>query len=121
MNPLGVSLVWVTVKDLDKALEFYTKILGFAVNEVSKEYGWAEVKSSEGALIGIAQHNDVDKFPPGSNAVITVSVADINAAISHLKKNSVMLIGDILEIPGMLKMQMYADQDGNRMQLVQSL
>lgn len=117
-----MELAWIVVADINQAVRFYTEIVGLKLLEFNKEYGWAELSGHQGgALLGIAQANDKESVLPGQNAVMTMSVKDIEAAKAELSKKGVTFVGDILEIPCMLKLQLFIDSDGNKLQLVQTL
>ena len=57
----GVANVWVPVKDIERALDFYQNTLGFSV--IKRDGPWAEV-DADGLNIGLngrepdPQHND---------------------------------------------------------------
>lgn len=121
MKQTGVNMVWVVVKDLKQAIEFYTKVLGFKLDNESPEYGWAELSSTQGTSIGLAAENDSCEIKAGNNAVITVSVPDIEVAREELKSKGVTLYGEVMEVPGHVKLQNFNDSDGNSFQLVQTL
>lgn len=122
MQPSKIELSWIVVSDLKKAKQFYIDVLGLKVNESSDEYGWLEVQGTDGgSLLGIAQASEQEDVRAGGNAVVTITVKDLNAAILELKKKEVHFIGEILEIPGQVKMISFSDSDGNRFQLVQKL
>lgn len=121
MKPKGVFLSWIVVEDIEKAIAFYTKTLGFTLHEYHKEFKWAELSGPAGCRIGIAEYCQENGPKAGSNAVMTISVDDIGHAISDLKKAGARLDGDLIEIPGHVKMQTLFDIDGNMLQLVQML
>lgn len=116
----SANLVWVSVSDIKKAKKFFVDTLGLKELSFSEEWGWAELSGKEGGtMIGLAQ---ADKdLPPGSNAITTFSVDNIEVVRDELKKKGVTLIGEIIEVPGHVKMQMFTDLDGNKFQLVQTL
>lgn len=126
-NIVGIHMVWVVVKDLDKAIQYYTETLGLALQDLSKEYGWAELSGPTGSRIGLAQHNeksgewDATNVKPGQNAVITFTVKDINAAIESYSQKGVRLLGKVMEVPGEVKLQTFQDLDGNLFQLAELL
>ncbi len=122
MTIQSIDLAWIVVNDLKSAVKFYTEVVGLKLNELHEQYGWAELSGHDGgARLGIAQKNDQDPLLPGQNAVVTLKVADIEQAIKELSQKQVRMIGDILEIPGQVKMQTAVDQDGNHFQLVELL
>lgn len=117
----GIHLAWIVVEDFKKAVKFYTEVVGFKVTSIAEEYGWAELCGEDGALLGIAQNNPDSEIGPGENAVVTISVNDIEAEIAAFQKQHVTIVGSMLEVPGHVKMQSVRDPDGNLFQLVQTL
>lgn len=122
MKTGAIELVWIVVADLPKAIEYYTKILGMKLLEHVPEYGWAELQSvSQGARLGIAQADSSQGMHAGKNAVVTITVDDMDQARNHLIKKGATILGGIQEVPGHVKLQMLADPDGNHLQIVQKL
>ena len=122
MRIKSIGLAWIVVKDLKKAIKFYTETVGLKLMEEHESYGWAELQGhEEGARLGIAQLNSEEAIQPGSNAVVTFTVENIEEAISDLKKNGAKFLGAIQEVPGHVKMQSVVDSDGNHFQIVQKL
>lgn len=117
----GISLSWIVVKDIQEAIKFYTETVGLTLLQHTPEYGWAELSGPEGTTLGIAQENMEENVKAGTNAVVTVRVDDINKARADFEERKVTLVGDIIEIPGHVKMQTFQDKDGNTMQLVEIL
>lgn len=115
-----MNLSWVVVKDIEKAIEFYTKVMGLKLAEFSKEHNWAEFEGHDGGpRLGACQPYMGEK--PGQNAVVTLDVDDIVAAKKELQAKGVECLGDIVEVPGHVKMQTIQDKDGNTFQIVQML
>ena len=121
MPAKSMELAWIVVKDLKKAVKFYTEVIGLKLLEISEEFNWAELEGKlGGARLGIAQMND-EGFEPGENAFLTFSVDDLFLARAELESKGAKFIGEIEEIPGHVRMLMVIDLDGNRFQLVQKL
>lgn len=116
----GIELIWVVVKNFKEALKFYTEIVGLKVQEINEQFGWAELAGSKGIRLGIAQMNDLEAIQPGQNAVVTLSVANLEESKKALVQKGVKMVGEILDIPGHVKMQTITDADGNHFQLVES-
>ena len=117
----GIHLAWIVVKDLKKAIQYYTETVGLKLHTLDEKFGWAELSGHNGgAALGIAQKNDQESIQPGQNAIITLTVEDIQKARDDLGKKGATLQGEIIDIPGIVKLQMVVDQDGNHFQLVQS-
>ncbi len=121
MNVRGNMLSWIVVKDLKEAIKFYTEVVGLTLLEQVPEYGWAELSGPEGCRLGIAQESDEEQVKAGSNAVIAITVDDVDEACSFYKEKGAKLVGEIIEIPGHVKLQTFADADGNMMQIAQKL
>lgn len=117
----SMDLSWIVVSDLKKALEFYTEVMGLKLVELQEQFGWAELQGKEGGMrLGIAQASPHEP-EAGKNAVVTMTVDNLERAKSYIEKNGALFIGDVLEIPDQVKMQTFADVDGNRFQIVQIL
>ena len=122
------DLTWISVSDLKKATHFFSEILGMKISQPDTGFGWVELIGKEGgSLIGLAQmtnkgdpHNPVD-HSPGMNAVVTFTVDDLDKTIVELSKKGVEIVGDVCEVPGVVKMQFFRDPDGNLFQFCQEL
>lgn len=122
MQTLSIDLVWIVVKDLKKAIQFYTEVVGLKLMEYHEQYNWAEVQGYKGgARLGIAQDSEAEDVKPGQNGVVTFRVENIETSIQHMKKKGAECIGKLIEIPGHVKMQTMKDNDGNHFQMVQTL
>ena len=112
------TLAWYNVPDLAAARRFYTDVLGW--QQTFEMPGWAEFRPSPtaaGASIGLAAG------PAGSigGATAVLEVTDLDAEIARLTTAGVEFTGPIEEIPGVVRLAMFADPFGNRLQLAQSL
>jgi len=121
MKAKGIFLSWIVVKDIKKAIQFYTEVVGLQLNEHHPEYNWAELSGEGGARLGIAAECPQMAEKAGINAVMTISVDDIEKAKAHFKQKGAKLVGETIEVPGIVKMQNFEDADGNQMQIVQTL
>lgn len=116
------KLAWIVVNDLDKAIHFFTEVVGLKVLQRSDEWGWAELGGPDGGSeLGIALASMEMHVKPGQNAIMTFDVADILKSKSEMSKKGAKLLGDIIEVPGHVKLQFFQDPDGNLFQLVQQL
>ena len=114
------DLAWVSVSELKQAKEFFTDVLGLSVSSSNEQFGWMELSAPEGGLtLGLGKGDQGPK--PGSGAIVAYNVDDINAMKKHLEDKNVTIIGDIMEIPGDVKMLMFADPDGNVFHVVEHL
>lgn len=123
MRAKSIELAWIVVKDLKKAVKFYSEVIGLKLTEMNEEWGWAELEGQEGGgiTLGIAQQQSTNENPiqPGQNAVLTFTVDNLEKEIQHLLKQEAELIGSIEHIPGHVKLQMVRDTEGNYFQLVE--
>ncbi len=118
----SMQLCWIVVANLKQAIKFYTEVLGLKLLSSTEELGWAELQGKDGeGLIGLAQANDHYAIKPGSNAVITFTVEDMEQARLEMQAKGLKLIGEVTEVPGHVKMQDCVDADNNFFQLVQAL
>jgi predicted enzyme related to lactoylglutathione lyase len=117
----GIHLIWIVVKDLDKAIKYYTQTIGLKLIEHHPEFGWAELKGADGSFLGLAAADKEKSIQAGSNAVIALTVDNLDQIKAEYQKKGVKLIGETMEIPGHVKLQSFADQDGNQFQLAQKL
>lgn len=114
----GIQLIWITVSNIQASIDFYTKVIGFTLLEFHEHFGWAELSGPEGIRLGLAQYSSMSDSKPGSNAIPTITVENLEQTLA-LK--NVKLIGEVLEIPGEVKMQTFSDADGNTFQFCQLL
>ncbi|HEY4831705.1 MAG TPA: VOC family protein [Waddliaceae bacterium] len=121
MSIKGFHLAWIVVKDFKKAVKFYTEVVGLTIQNIDENYGWAELIGEDGAVLGISQQSEHNNIQAGQNAVVTLTVEDIVKAGAELAKKGMKMVGEIMEVPGHVKLQMCVDQDGNHFQLCQCL
>ncbi len=112
---MEVMLAWFKVPDMAKAKEFYGNVLG--LKQTFEMGGWAEFSHATGAAaIGLM----LDKAAaPDGGAVIALKVTDLDATKSELARKGVKLEGPVEDFSGMVRLQMFRDPFGNRLQLVQ--
>lgn len=120
MSTKGTFLSWIVVSDIKEARKFFTETLGFKELCFVEEYKWAEFQGKEGgSIIGVAEQDP--QMKAGSNSIITFTVDDVVKAKKELSAKGAKMIGDIIEVPGHVKMQTFCDKDGNHFQIAESL
>ena len=124
MEIKDICFSWLMVKDFKKAKDFYVDTLGLTISEFNENFNWMELGTQEKPkLMGVGQdtENSPSFIKAGQNAVIAITVANIETAKRHMEEKGVFFEGDILEIPGQVKMALFLDPDGNKLQLVEDL
>lgn len=118
MTVKEIGLCWIVVKDIQAAVKYYTEVVGLQLAEFNEEYGWAELEGEDGgSRLGIAQENQAEKLMAGQNAVMTFTVDNIEKVKAAMVKKGAKCEGDVIEVPGHVKMQTIIDADGNRFQI----
>ncbi len=108
-----------SVRDLDASIAWFREMLGFEVLFRADEAGWAEMSTpTPGVSIGLGVNQEVD----GSGGTTPVfGVLDIAAARAELEGKGVQFDGDIVEVPGLVKLATFFDPDGNSYMFAESL
>lgn len=109
----GISVVWLPVSDMDKALEFYGDTLGLDIEQQEDEWSMVVAGSVRIGLNG----RDQESSGGEGGAVIAFAVSDdIEAAVDELKAAGVSIAGDVTEHPWG-KVATFLDPDANELQL----
>lgn len=104
-------LIQLGVRDLDRAVEFYTRVLGFEMTERRDDLRFAHLATNVGGLeIGLSEQD----APKGSGSVLlNIGVADVAAARRALEAKGVTFRRPTVVIPGKVALAEFADPDGN--------
>jgi lactoylglutathione lyase len=93
MNIKRVGNVILTVKDLDKSVEFYNKILGMPIKR--ERDNWIDLGQT-GALLSLHPTSDTDGDSSIDNRIlIGFVVGDVSSAIDELKLKNIKIHRDI--------------------------
>jgi catechol 2,3-dioxygenase-like lactoylglutathione lyase family enzyme len=107
-------LIQLEVSSLDRAIDFYTRTLGFRLTERRDDLKFAHLETSvPGVEIGLGEV----ATPRPSHTVLNFSVADADAARRALEAVGVVFQGETLLIAGKVKLAGFLDPDGNRLRL----
>jgi catechol 2,3-dioxygenase-like lactoylglutathione lyase family enzyme len=108
----------ISVSDIERAVKFYTEVLGFAkVFENGSPVGFVILKKDEAEL-----HLSLLKSHKSSvQNVAHLMVQDAAALYSHLGKNDVKIVKAIRDADFGLRCFVFADPDGNRIDIGQDL
>ena len=109
-EPLN-GIISMDVNDLDRAIDFYSKILGFEPHFLeAKEMGWVELTTYvEGLLIGL--NLTEDEIKPSSTGFL-MSIEDCDAAKEYLDSKGVETT-EIRDLPGLVSLFEFYDSEGN--------
>jgi len=114
----GGLTVGMPVADLDSAIDWYQRILGFKLLYRMDDIGWCELVSPvENVNVGLSS---VEKPNPGG-ATPTFGVQDIEAAHTAIKDQGVRIDGDIMTIEGMVRLLTFYDPDDNALMFFQDI
>jgi catechol 2,3-dioxygenase-like lactoylglutathione lyase family enzyme len=117
----GVHTVGVPVTDQDRALEFYTGMLGFA-KRLDVSYGdgarWIEV-APPGGETTIALVRSGAGVPVGVETGVRLTARDAGAFHAALLAGGVDTDPEVLRWPGVPPMFGFRDQDANRLVIVE--
>lgn len=113
MDLKGVSVVWLPVTDMQRAVAFYSGTLGLSVESQQDE--WAEL-STDGLTIGLNARDEETAGPEGGAVLAFRPAAPIDDAVSELVGKGVEFVGEVSEHPWG-KVASFHDPDGNSLQL----
>ena len=114
MNITGVDFVIVPNQDIDRAVEFYGKELGWSVDHdttVSPELRFVQV-TPPGSACSICFGRGLEMMPDGSRQFIQVVVPDADEALADLRERGI----DCSDVDDQAwgRFVYFADPDGNR-------
>jgi predicted enzyme related to lactoylglutathione lyase len=114
---MEVNVSWYQVNDMTAAKKFYGEVLG--LRKTFEMEGWCEFSHKDGASsIGLNQMREEDDE---RGATVVLRVDDLERAQTELITKGVKFEGDVVEIPGAVRIATFRDPDGNRLQLCQVL
>ena len=92
----GVSVVWLPVTDMERALAFYGETLG--LEQVRNEGEWAELKAN-GLHIGLNAGEEETPGGEGGAVLAFQPEGGIDEAVGELKDKGVDFAGDVADVP----------------------
>ena len=116
----AMRTVGVPVTDQDRALDFYTGVLGMTTSldvDLGGGRRWIEVTPAAGGAT-IALVSAKPDAPAGHETGIRLCTPDADALHGHLLDHGVSA-GEVLRWPGVPPMFAFRDQDGNGLEIVQ--
>jgi predicted enzyme related to lactoylglutathione lyase len=112
---LKMILSWYNVTDLAAASKFYGDTLG--LKKIFEMPGWVEF--AEGPDMPAVGLREDAKWEPGGTVVFRVE--NVDAARREMESRGVKFVGPTEEIPGAVRLAMFTDPAGNKLQLAQPL
>lgn len=107
------------VTDFEASKAWYQDVLGLTLQYEVPEIGWCEFETAvPGTTIGL---NVVEEKSAGASATPTLGVTDAAAARAFLESKGVNLVGDNVEIEGLVILVNFTDPDGNPLCFAQGL
>ena len=117
-----IDLGWITVKDIQKSKEFFTKKVGLTLDTKgsNEEHNWLELAGPQGGtVLGVC--TPYEDCKPGQNAVMVFTVDDIVQTKKEMEARGVTFEGDIMELSDNVKLATFVDPDGNKFQLAEDM
>lgn len=111
----------VFVSDFERALQFYTEVLGFSLRFRAENF-WAEVQIGDSLVIGIHPASE-NAAAPGTVGAIHIGLnvdEPLAGVIEKLTARGVKFDGPMVEDEGAGKFVNFRDPDGNRLYLWES-
>jgi predicted enzyme related to lactoylglutathione lyase len=113
-----MTVVTIFVSDMDRAVEFYTSVLGM---KLEHRFGneWASLKTQDGVNVGL--HPASKESPAGRRGSITIGFEvreSIKKAVTEMKQKGVKFVTTITD-DKQVKAAHFQDPDGNEMYLVE--
>jgi len=117
----GITMPCLTVSSLEETKRLFVDLLGLEVKEYDERFNWMELEGEEGSRIGFGQPMGDDGQKAGSNAIVSISVDNLEETKAILETNGVQFFGETIEIPDEVKLALFADKDGNQYFLAEQL
>jgi predicted enzyme related to lactoylglutathione lyase len=107
------------VTEIDRSISWYADVLGFNLLYKLDQAAWCELATGvERVRVGLGENME------GSGrggATLTFGVRDIEAAKAAIVAKGVRLDGEIIDVPGMVRLLTFYDPDDNALMFYQDL
>ncbi|MGZ6267095.1 MAG: VOC family protein [Candidatus Limnocylindrales bacterium] len=110
----------ITADDPERAGRFYQQALGWTVQKYGGPFDYWLAGTGPDTSAGI-DGAIMSRAKPGENAVLSVSVEKLEAAIEAVRKAGGTVAGEIQDIPGVGRFIYATDTEGNRLGLLEAL
>ncbi len=116
IRPVIVDHIYYWTRDLDRALTFYTEVVGLPMVRRDGDE-WAEL---DGGSVRLALHGTDDENPPASGTVV-LRVDDLEATRWTLEQRGAAFDQYVGEVEGFARFATFRDPDGNPVQIIEYL
>lgn len=105
------------VTNLDRSIGWYQDVLGFKLLYKADDIAWCELSTGvERVNVGLSERQEAGG---AGGATLTFGVRDLEAAKAVLDAHAVRQDGDIIEIPGLVRLLTFFDLDDNALMFYQ--
>jgi len=105
------------VSDLDRSVAWYQDVLGFKLLYRAEDIGWCELSTDVAKVnVGLSERREGGG---SGGSTLTFGVTDLEAAKADLDAKGVRQDGDIIEIPGLVRLLTFFDPDDNALMFYQ--
>lgn len=116
----GETTVHLSVRDIDEAINWFERTLGFPLLFRAGAIGYAEVSTcTPGLTIGLEQIGDSVSFVPGAPVAFTVTRIHLETARNRLAERGARFSGPTVDW-GPVRTANFSDPTGNRFVLAQA-
>ena len=114
MQKYRPNSVYVSVKDMDRAVDFYEKLFGKKADSLSERYSEFHFEN-----IGLGLYNpsvDGDRAVYGTNCVINFEIEDAEKEYERIKKIAPKIDDEIMDL-GEMNLFQFKDTEGNLLEV----
>src|SRR5688572_9097599 len=118
-----IGMTCLTVSNFADSRRFFIETLGLTETSGSPDMSWMELTAGdEEPMLGVGAANpEHGPSKAGTNGVVSFLVDNVVSEKAELEKKGVKFIGEIMEVPGHVKLASFADPDQNAFFLVEDL
>lgn len=107
------------VTDLERSLAWYRDVLGFELLYRRDDIAWCELATGVARVnVGLSERQEAGG---AGGATLTFGVEDLDAAKAALDEHGARQDGEIMEIPGLVRLLTFFDPDDNALMFYEDL